>query len=249
METRIFTFEDIDENLPQHTLKMVDAVEAKKLIEEGKAVEVNLGKYEEFRKKSRQLYNEYKKVERKYKESDNPLHTEDVKQYEIGKAYKEFEKESKALQAEWEQELERMQAGARAKAVRATVDVTPIDKQMAEQFANRARLDVAQAASADKLKGIVDQIASDIKYLNDAEKTALQAQLPELLNDINDKAYMLKSEVNTSKIIRAAKDIRNIDLLAVKIAEQLPFSVVQEFDRVKIVKSAKTNKEIKATKR
>lgn len=225
------------ENNDQHAVIDLDKQIATQLINDGKATRVSLGEYDEFRKKAQEIHTEYKKAEKKIKASDNPLHNDEYKAYELKKAYEQFEQQTKALQAEYKQKREEMQANAREKAARATVKVSTSDKQTAEQVANRLSLSIAGASNAAQLSDIISTASDNISYLSDAEKVAIQGEMAGIISHIEAKADKYGVKVSAKGIISSAQDVRNMDLLGVKVAEQLPTSIDMEYRRLKAVKS------------
>ena len=86
---------------------------------------------------------------------------------------------------------------------------------MAEQFANRALLNVEMAA--DKSLAY-KSIAADILLLSDEERTALMEHTPKLISGADSQSR--------EAIIKAVQAVKNADMLAYKIAEQLPRTVL-----------------------
>jgi len=235
MEKRVFLFDDYG-NFKQHTVTKFEASEAAKLIEEGKAVELQLTEFDDLEQQASRLFREYKSKEKKIKNSDDPRMTDEIKQYDLDKAYTELEEQTESLKQQWRDKRAELQAEARRKAARASVDVKDADRQTAEQLANRAQLNVMQASNAAELNQTIDRVAEDISYLTDSEKVALQAEIAGVIKAANRKAEQMNARASTRKIITAVQDVNNMDLLAGKVADQLPYTVGAEFDRLKLVK-------------
>lgn len=231
----VFMFQN-DGERSQHGVYEADTQTADQLVNDGKATRVSLGAYEEYRQKAKDTHTEYKKLERKIKENDSPLATQEVKDYELKKAYADYEQQTKQIQADYEQARQQMQADAKEKAARATINVNTSDKSTAEQVANRISLDIAGASNAAQLSEIVSKASDNIKYLSDAEKTALQGQLTGIIGQVETKADKYGAKVDARSIISTAQDVRNMDLLGVKVADQLPSSVDMEYRQLKAVK-------------
>src|SRR5699024_12285238 len=100
----------------------------------------------------------------------------------------------------------------------ASVRLTDKDKLTAEQFATRASLELAGAYEQDKSK-TVKRIVDDIRLLTDEQRTALQANASQLLVNIDDVK-------DKRKLINAMQEVRNPDLLALEVANQLPRTVL-----------------------
>ncbi|MTW85086.1 hypothetical protein F3157_05365 [Virgibacillus dakarensis] len=233
MENRYFLFKS-HKQYDQHTVvndEIVPRHELEQLKAEGNAIEVDYGSYSDYRQKAQQLTSNYDKTVARIKKNDSPLWTSEVKDYELKKAWDEYEAETKAIQAEWEQERAQMQADAKAKAARATIRVSESDRQTAEQMANRIALNIASVSNTADLKTIIMQASDDITYLSDAEKTALQGQLSGILSQIDAKAEKFGAKgVSTRELVNEVLDIRNMDLLSEKVAGQLPGSITIEYD-------------------
>src|SRR5690625_7672640 len=99
--TKLFNFESID-NIDKHTVFTEDdPVKADELIKSGKAIRLDLPKYDELEGKASELHAIHKKEIEEIKDSDNPIMTADVKAYEIDKLEKQFQEESEAIEAEY----------------------------------------------------------------------------------------------------------------------------------------------------
>ncbi|ARI78231.1 hypothetical protein [Halobacillus mangrovi] len=227
MEKRIFMFES-NGDYEQHGVYKLDGKEATKLVSDEKATEIELGEYENYRKRAEKLTKAFKKAEKKVKESDNPLHTKDFKDYELAKMKEEYVSDSKALKAEYNEYRDKAIEEARQKSAQARIIVTESDKQMAEQLANRLALE-AQVAVSDRDKAeLVDKAKENIGRLTDEQKTAMQGSIGKVLSYLDDR--------KKRELIQKVRDIRNMDLLAEKAAEQLPLSPTLEYDRIRLVR-------------
>ncbi|MFC7062750.1 hypothetical protein [Halobacillus seohaensis] len=225
-----------DGDFQQHSVVTVDGKQAKQLTEAGKAVEVSLGDYDSYRQQVKDAHKTYGKARERIKESDHPSVTDEIRDYEIKQAYKTFEQAAKQAQDEWTVKRQEMQAEAKAKAARATVNVSQREKQTSEQVASRIALNIAQATNASQLSAAIRQGSDDIRYLNDAEKTALQGELMGVLSQVDAKNEKFDSTVSSRSLVSSTQDVRNMDLLAGKVADQIPNRVDLEYRRVKTVK-------------
>lgn len=208
---RIFEFET-------QKVMEVDESEGRKLVDSKRAVELEISELDRLEQKAEEVFEAYKTAVEGVKNSDNPLlQDEKVREYELSKLEEEYRQKSAEIEAEWKAYRARRIEEAKERAARAVINVTERDKATAEQFKNRAALKLA--AAADK-SAALREIRNEIAYLTDEQKTALQSYIPALLSEINGEEG-LKAE-----IIREVQNIRNSDLLAVKVAEQLPHSVL-----------------------
>lgn len=208
---RVFEFET-------HKVVEVDESEGRKLIDSKKAVELDIPELDRLEQKAEEVFEAYRTAVEGVKNSDNPLlQDEKVRAYELNKIEKEYRQKSAEIEAKWKEYRARRIEEAKERAARAVVNVTEKDKATAEQFKNRAALKLA--AAANKSAALLE-IKNEIAYLTDEQKTALQSYIPALLSAVDDEEG-LKAE-----IIREVQNIRNSDLLAVKVAEQLPHSVL-----------------------
>lgn len=227
MEKRIFMFEGKGD-YAQHGVYKVDRNEASDLIQEGKATEVELGEYGPFRKQAQRLTDSFKKAEEKVKESDNPLHTDEYKAYELDKLKQQYVNDSLALESEYQEYRDKAIEEARTKSAQASITVTGADKQVAEQLANRLELN-AQLAVTDRAKAeFVDEAKESISRLTDAQKTALQGSIGKVLGSLDSR--------HKRELIGKVSDVRNMDVLAGKAAQQLPYSVTLEYDQTRLVR-------------
>lgn len=227
MEKRIFMFENNGE-YEQHGVYKVDGNEASKLVNDGKATQIELGEYENFRERAEKITKTFKKAEKKIKESDNPLHTDEYKRYELAKLKDDYIEDSKALEAEYQDYRDKAIEEARQKSAQAKINVTPSDEQIAEQLADRLALD-AQVAVSDRDKAnFVEDAKRRIARLTDEQKTALQGAIGKVLDNLDNQ--------NKRALIRSVQDIRNMDLLAEKAAEHLPISATLEYNNIRLVR-------------
>src|SRR5690625_2477860 len=80
--TKLFNFESID-NIGKHTVFTEDdPTKADELVQSGKAIRLDLPKYDELQGKANELYENHKKAIEEIKDSDNPIMTADAKAYE-----------------------------------------------------------------------------------------------------------------------------------------------------------------------
>src|SRR5690625_1195425 len=209
---RLFDYEN------KRVITESDSTKAEELISAGKAVKLELPELDEYTQKADDIYENYKKEVERIKESDNPLMTDEVKAYEIDKLDKQMREQSAEVEEEYIAWKQAQIDEAKARAARAVVKVSDNEKQIAEQFAVRAGLRLANAFDDEK-GAVIQQIINDIRLLTDEERTALQAQASQLLADIDDVG-------EKRKLISAMQEVRNSDLLAVNVAKQLPHSVL-----------------------
>lgn len=207
--------------LYDYTNKMMitedDPTKAEELISGGNAVELQLPELERFEKQANDLYETYRNQVERIKKSDNPIYTEEVREYEMNRLKEEYEQKAEQVEQEYAAYRAKQQEEARKRAVQATINVSDKDRLTAEQFATRASLSLA--ATQEK-EAALKQIADDIKLLSDEQKTALQKEIGGVLASVSDDHSIAKMGV-----ISAVQDIRNGDLLAYEVAKQLPISV------------------------
>lgn len=235
---RLFTYQ-AEGNIDKHKVIYTDAQEAQELINAGKAVKLDLPELEKFERKADEIHDSYKKEVERIKASDNPLLQDDnVQKYELDRLDKEMREQSAAVEAEYQEWRQAQLDDAKTRAARAVVKVTDADKQVAEQFATRAGLQLAGAYKDEKGEAVA-KIVNEIGLLSDEERTALQGQASQLLAYIDDPS-------DKRSVIEAMQDIRNSDLLAVKVAEQLPHTVLTK-QRIHDIAKQAANKSMPGT--
>lgn len=208
---RLFSYEN------KQVIHEDDPTKAEELISGGKAVELQLPELEQYEKQANDLYETYRKNVDHIKKSDNPIYTEEVREYELKRLKEEYEQKSAEVEQEYAVYRAKQQEEARKLAAQATINVSDKDRLTAEQFAARASLNLATAQNkAVALK----QITDDIALLTDEQKTALQREIGGVLASVSDD-YMTDKQ----SIISAVQDVRKGDLLAYEVARQLPVSV------------------------
>lgn len=209
---RLFDYEN------KRVIYVDDRVKANELIDAGKAIELDLPELEKYEKQASDIYDAYQKEVERIKNSDNPIFTEEVKEYELNRLKEEYERKSAEVEQQYIEYRNKALQDAKVKAAQATVKVTDADKQVAEQFAARASLQLAGAYEQEKSEAVM-RIVDDIRHLTDEQRTALQANASQLLANVDDAA-------DKRKLIAAMQEVRNPDLLALKVAKQLPHTVL-----------------------
>lgn len=227
-EQRVFLFKNEGE-FNQHQVYKMGNKEAQRLVDKGVATPVQLGEYDNYRKKAQDLAKQFKKAEQKIKDSDDPRNTADVKAYELKKLAEQYKTNSQALEAEYREYRAKALDEARTKSARAKVVITDSDKATAEQLANRLALNAQIAISdADKAR-FADEATDTIKRLTDEQRTALQGYIGNVLDSVKD-------DKQRRKLVSAVRDVRNLDLLSAKVAEQLPSNCNIEYRQIKAVR-------------
>lgn len=192
--------------------------EMAELVENGKAVKVDLSPYDKFRATADELHAQWQAKEQRLKESDNPLHDNDAYlRYELDNAEKEYREQSAQVEAEYSAWRNEQLKQSKVKAAQSVVKVSDKDKEHAQQFANRALLDITM----NNDKGhTIRALTNDIHLLTDGQRVALQGHVTKLLDvegiDTADR----------NALINATKAVKNSDVLAYEIAKQLPMSVL-----------------------
>src|SRR5699024_8355568 len=167
-----------------------------------------------------EIYEKYQRDVDKIRASDNPLMTNHVKNYEIAKLEEQMRKQSAEVEREYKEWQAQQQADARERAAKAVVKVDKEDEAVAEQMVTRYSLKLAAARDDDDKGVIANQLLRDIKYLDDAQKTAMQKAIAPLLSELDT--------LDRNKLINEVSNVRNADLLAEKVASELPASVLNK---------------------
>lgn len=246
MEKQLFLLENHGENSKHEVIKANDE-EARTLIAEGKAVEVYFAEADDYRKKAAGITSEYEKEVARIKNETHPTYTEEVRDYELSQAWREYEAQAQQLAKEWEEKRKELLEKAKAKAAKATVHVTQVDRDTAEQIVNRLILEIKGAQNNIAFNEALENAKDTLAYLTDGEKVAIQAKLPALLSEIEARAQGFGEKANISSIISVVQDVSNLDLHAHTIANYLPTGrdVVADYHRKKLVKQAAQKKLLK----
>src|SRR5699024_10332338 len=142
------------------------------------------------------LHSEYEAKVERIKESDNPLYTDEVKEYEIQKLNEEYEQATSQLAVEYSAWRAEQVEEAKQKAARSFVKVSDKDKQLAEQLAARYSLRIASDG-----QDAAHAIAGEIALLSDSERVALQSHIGGLLASIENTA-------DKNRIIDAVRTVK-----------------------------------------
>ncbi|GIN58091.1 hypothetical protein J8TS2_24100 [Lederbergia ruris] len=209
---RIFNYEN------KRVEEISDDMQADELIRSGQAVELDIPMLTSYENKADEIHTNYKKEVERIKNSDNPLlQSPEVRKYELDRLEQEYRAQSAEVEAEYKEWRAAQIEESKVRAAQATIKVSDNDKLVAEQFKNRASLKLAAAVE----KGdALTEIKNEISLLTDGQRVALQGEIAGLIGGIEGNA------THKQAIISAVQDIRNSDLLAVKVAEQLPHSVL-----------------------
>ena len=155
-----------------------------------------------------------------------------MQEFELDRIKKEYEQQSKQVQEEYSQWRAKAIEDARKRSAQASINISKNDKRVANQFANRASLQLAGAIGDEK--GVaLDKVIRQIGLLTDEQRTALQDNAGQILANIED-------DKDKREVARAIQEVRNPDLLAETMTQQLPIDVLhkQRIDKMakKIVK-------------
>src|SRR5699024_4789626 len=182
---RLFTLQNV-ENTSKHTMIHADNKKAEELIKSGAAVKLDMPELNKFEKKANEIYEKYQRDVEEIKSSDNPLMTNHVKNYEINKLEEQMRKQSAEVERKYKEWQAQQQADARERAAKAVINVGKDDEAVAEQMVTRYSLQLAAARDDDDDKGVIaNQLLRDIKYLDDAQKTAMQKAIAPLLGELD----------------------------------------------------------------
>lgn len=236
MTKRLFLFENHG-NKSKHKLIKLEEPEAAALINQGKAVEVELTEYDKLAAQADKLCEEYDKKRERIRKSDDPRLSPEIKEYDLQKAYEELEQQTKELQRQWDAKRAEMEATARAKSAQAVVKVTDNDRQVAEQVANRIKLSIVQATDETDLNVALDRAGEDVGYLTDAQKTALQGDIANVVMLAEQKAEQVGGKAGMTSLLSAVESVKNLDLFAEKVAAQLPTKVSSKFNQIKLIRN------------
>lgn len=211
--TRLFEYES------KQIIQETDAVKREQLINEGKAIKLDIPELTKLEQEANELYEKHQADVQRIKESDNPLLQDaKVQEYELNKLEEPYRTKSAEIEEKYTQWRAQEIEDARTRAAQATIEVKDSDRTVAEQFKDRASLKLAGAGD----QGVaLQEIRKDIELLTDGQKTALQGHIVSLLSSIDADDPMSKH-----LLINAVQDIRNEDILSLTVAEQLPHSVL-----------------------
>src|SRR5699024_12641342 len=105
-----------------------DEMTANELIEDGKAVKLDVPQLEESERQAEEVYNTYKSKVDSIKNSENPLlQDEKVQKYELERAKKEYEQQSKQVKEETAPGRAEGTEGARKRTAPASINVYQTD--------------------------------------------------------------------------------------------------------------------------
>lgn len=190
--------------------------ELNKLVNNSKATQIDLSTFDEYQRKADKLHADWQSASQRLKESANPLYkNKEILDYELDKLEQEYREQSAEVERTFTEWRSQQLKETKARAARSVIRVSESDKLVAEQFANRALLNVEMAA--DKSLAY-KSIAADILLLSDEERTALMEHTPKLISGADSQSR--------EAIIKAVQAVKNADMLAYKIAEQLPRTVL-----------------------
>lgn len=160
-------------------LKAVAANEVESYREKGASV-VNVPQYKQHTESVENAIKLFKSAEKRIKESQNPADTDEVKGYLIAEERKKLEQAVADAQKTWESERHAIVAEAERNSARHSVKITEQDKQVAQSFAYRQLLDIATKPQGSDRAAALNKLATEARYLSDAEKLALAPHLMEL---------------------------------------------------------------------
>lgn len=213
-------------------LRELPNTEAHQIKESGNGHLVNMQDYRKYEARANDALNEFKRLEKKVKESKDPRDTYEAKQYTIKQAEEQLDATIKEIDAEWETVKAQIVEDAKQSIATYSVKVSDSDKQIAEQFTTRYAVQLAATASELKQKEILMQMEREIHRLNDAQKTALQKEL---------LALKSVAGVSIGSVLRAASDMTSPELTQVKAAEAMPFRASHAYHQMKLIRESHRN--------
>lgn len=228
MTDKYFTLEgtgDIDAN----TLIMnKDAIEnADELIEQGKAIKVDLSGYDSLRNESKRRHEKYQASRRKLLDSDDPIFSDKAKlDYELNKLRSEYDADVEAIRGRYEEYKQEAMTKAQEMKAQATVRVSERDRETAKQFVDRANIELLTHHNS-KQSEVIEGITQDIANLTAEQRQALASELPSLLRSIDDTTARRK--------LASAVQKGDRNTVAVKLAEQLPNDVAIEYRQMQAI--------------
>lgn len=209
--SRIFNYET------NRIESLSDVENAEELIGSGRAVELSLPELDKYAREADELHDSFIRRRDNIKDSNNPLYTDEVKQYEIDKLEAEYREKSAEVEEQYTAYRKEQLEKTRVRAAQATIDITDADKLTASQFATRAALELA---STSKKGDVLKRIENEVGLLTDGQRVALQSEMVGLLAGVDDNEQGKKS------LIAAVQKVKNEDKLSYIIAQQLPHSVL-----------------------
>lgn len=211
-------------------LKAADDATATEAVASGKAFKVDVPALTKAQKASKDAIEDYKRQERKFRTSQDPSMTDEVKQYHINEAMRELEAMQDAIQRTYEEQRAKLIDEAEQMSYRAQTSVKADEREFAEQIGRRFQIDLMSTVNADAKRETLRRLAATIGQMTDGERIAIQGEL--LRFSVPDELA-----ADFRAVLRAASDLDSFDPLAAKAIGQLPFNASTEYQLFRAARS------------
>lgn len=153
-----------------------------KKLEEIKQAELQTYSMDRLEKMADDQVGQYKNVIHEIRNEDNPIMTDEVKDYEKAQQRKILDNNIKAIRAAYQEVGEQRIAELEREAALTTIKPTPKDKELADDIAEEAKFNLAMAAGDKSKQEAISKLRDQVGYMTNGQKVALKRKMPELLS-------------------------------------------------------------------
>lgn len=124
----------------------------------------------------------YKKAVEKIKNDDNPMMTQEVKDYEAAQQRKILDDNMKVIRSAYQKIGQSNIAELERDAALTTIKPTEKDKELVEEIAEDTKSNLAMAIGDTSKSEAITKLKHQVGYMTNTQKVALKRKMPELLS-------------------------------------------------------------------
>ncbi|MCE7792642.1 hypothetical protein K8O68_09465 [Salipaludibacillus sp. CUR1] len=195
------------------TLIAVEPGEAESLVNSGMALRVDTAKLDKYETETNRLVEQAKKEISAMRNSGNPAHTKEVKEYEIKQIRQRLEDEVNEINKQWQAEKAEMEKEATELYHTYEVKISDKERQKANQIKDDFLIAVATGNAADAMADFKERL----NYVNHSTLQALKSHYSELSPILDDNFTATQKRTLLNEINREPQE-----RLATAAVRQLP---------------------------
>ncbi|MGP4074137.1 hypothetical protein ACTWQB_16665 [Piscibacillus sp. B03] len=230
--TNVFIKESISvagNNFGKDQVYDLEGSELQRVLETGQAIRFEVPEIDAYSQKVDNAVSKYKKGVQKIEQSKDPRYQDSTFKAEaINKLKDELKEEVNATQAEYADLLANVREESAKEVANKTVNISDFDRRQAEIKAKQ----LASEITLGRGEGALDQLAEDVKYLEEGRKQALALELPSVMQSVKGDE---KLERKVKGIYEQTKQGDSPEALFARGVTALPNKCTHAYDRLTLI--------------
>lgn len=148
----------------------------------------------------------YRKVKQSIKDTDNPMYTDEVKDYEQKQARQTLDDNVKAIQEAYQDLGNHYIEELEQQAALATIKPSVQDKELVDGLLEEAKANLSMAVGDQSKQDAVSDLNDKTAYMTDTQKVALRRRLPELLGQSKKSDQKVRTVGSTLAEIKTEEE-------------------------------------------